>query len=419
MTFKEFFKRFLAVLFVLLLWAGIWAARSTLILGFAAAMIAVGISIPSGWLQGRGLRRGWSIALSTLGIFAGLLLLILFVIPQLVIGLADLFGNVPSAIRAVLDVYQSVRSSGDFLQNALPALPEASENTTIAPERAREILNQLVDASLAIAPTLLGGVSTVVAVVVNIVFVLFISIFFLVEPKIYVKASLFLLPKRYHERAVHVWNELYHTVRMWITSLSLSIAITAGLVWFILGVVLGMPNAIVVAVFAGLATFVPNVGAFLPLIPILIFSLASDNPVQVFYMAPAYLAIQLFESNVITPSIVKAELEIPPGALMLFQLLITIAFGALGLLLAVPMLAVLVALVREVYSYDLLGLRNEQIALGTDHNGALVLLDKDAIDDNFVDDYMINDDVVATVEEIPVSEDEEESPVAMAGSESS
>ena len=121
----------------------------------------------------------------------------------------------------------------------------------------------------------------------------------------------------------------------------------------------------------------------------------------------------------ITPSIVKAELEIPPGALMLFQLLITIAFGALGLLLAVPMLAVLVALVREVYSYDLLGLRNEQIALGTDHNGALVLLDKDAIDDNFVDDYMINDDVVATVEEIPVSEDEEESPVAMAGSESS
>jgi predicted PurR-regulated permease PerM len=74
-------------------------------------------------------------------------------------------------------------------------------------------------------------------------------------------------------------------------------------------------------------------------------------------LIPAYLVIQLAESNVITPTLVKAELNIPAGGLMIFQLLMTLAFGALGLLLAVPVFAGLIVLVREIYSYDLRGLR--------------------------------------------------------------
>jgi len=135
---------------------------------------------------------------------------------------------------------------------------------------------------------------------------------------------------------------------------------------------LGMPNAIVVAVFAGIATFIPNIGAFLPLIPIFIFTLASD-PAQLVIYVPVYLLIQFTESNVITPSIVKAELKIPPGALMIFQLLVTLAFGALGLLLAVPLLAILIVLVREIYSYDLLGLRNLEVEMKGNQAGQLVL----------------------------------------------
>jgi hypothetical protein len=53
-------------------------------------------------------------------------------------------------------------------------------------------------------------------------------------------------------------------------------------------------------------------------------------------------------------------LEIPSGALLLFQLVATALFGALGLLLAVPMFAVLITLVREIYSYDILKLRDKK-----------------------------------------------------------
>jgi hypothetical protein len=49
--------------------------------------------------------------------------------------------------------------------------------------------------------------------------------------------------------------------------------------------------------------------------------------------------------------------------------------GALGLLLAVPLLAVLIVLVREIYSYDLLGLRGAVVEVETGRSGTLTLDD--------------------------------------------
>ena len=62
-----------------------------------------------------------------------------------------------------------------------------------------------------------------------------------------------------------------------------------------------------------------------------------------------------------TEMIIKSELDIPAGGLMLFQLAITIVLGALGLLFAVPILAIIITLVREIYSKDILGVGDEKI----------------------------------------------------------
>jgi predicted PurR-regulated permease PerM len=371
MSFTEFFKRFLTVLLVLLVWAGIWAARSTILMGFAAALIAVGISIPAGWLQRIGWQRKWALAAAVIGMLLLLLVLILWLVPRLLSEFVALLETIPDAVSALVASYNTLRDRSPFLTAALPAPPTLSTRA-IDPVAARALLNRFLNAGLAIAPTLLGGIGDVAAVLINLGFVLFIAIFFVIDPQSYVKASLFLMPERYHARAIDIWNQFYRTAHTWISTLMISISITMTLVWVILGLLLGMPNAIIVAVFAGLATFVPNIGAFLPVIPIVIFSLA-DDPGRMLILIPAYLLIQLTESNIITPSLIKAELNIPSGGLMLFQLLMTFAFGALGLLLAVPMLAILIVLVREIYSYDLLGLRHTVIHLFIDARGHLRL----------------------------------------------
>lgn len=373
MTFREFSKRFLFILIVILLMVGMWQARATLLLGFAAALIAVGISIPANALIKLKLPRGWAIAVATVGVGFITFLLFLFVVPRLLSDLTDLLSNIPAAIRALPALYTELRTSNPFLETALAPLPSAeSAVTNLSADRAQEILNRFLNASMAIAPTLLGGVGTLLTLLLNIALVLFIAIFFLVDPQSYIRASLYLLPAHYHRSAMHIWKELYQTLRSWLTALSLSIVITAGLVWVLLGLLLGMPNPLVVAVFAGLATFIPNVGVFLPIIPITIFTL-SEEPARLLIYIPVYLMIQLVESNILTPSIVKAELNIPAGGLMIFQLLMTLAFGPLGLLLAVPALAVLIVLVRELYVYDRLELRDTEIDIAIDDEGEMQL----------------------------------------------
>jgi hypothetical protein len=108
------------------------------------------------------------------------------------------------------------------------------------------------------------------------------------------------------------------------------------------------------------------------LIPIFVFTMAED-PSLMLRAIPAYLAIQLLESNVITPMLIRQELQLPSGGVLLFQLVAAALFGALGLLLAVPLLLVLVVLVREIYSYDILGLRAEKIEIVVDAAGRMHL----------------------------------------------
>ena len=67
MPFSEFFRRLVTVLALVLLVWGMWVARGTLLIGFAAALLAVALSIPARRLQRLGLRRGWAVAVSVLG----------------------------------------------------------------------------------------------------------------------------------------------------------------------------------------------------------------------------------------------------------------------------------------------------------------------------------------------------------------
>ena len=371
MPFNEFFKRFLTVFIVLLLWAGLWAARSTILMGVASAFIAIALSIPARWLQNRGWRRPWALAATIVGVLLAAIVLILWLVPPLLEEFGTLLNTIPAALDALVGLYTNLRNSNSFLQTALPAPPQLSTEG-IDPATARTLLSQFLSAGLAIAPRLLGGVSELLTVLINLAFVLFITVFFLTDSFSYVKAILYLTPQRYHKRVIDILNELYFTIRTWVSTLFLSISITMMLVWLILGVLLDMPNALVVAVFAGIATFIPNIGAIIPVIPVAIFTL-DDDPSQLLVRIAAYLLIQLTESNILTPSLVKAELDIPAGGLMIFQLLMTFAFGALGLLLAVPILSVLIVLVREIFSYDLLGLRHLSVKLDTDKHGNLEL----------------------------------------------
>lgn len=361
MTSGDYVKRVLSTILIPVLLYALWTTRSILVLAFAAVVIAIAIAQPMLFLQKKGMKRGWALTLALLLSFAGVTLVSLWVLPTLAHGVGELVNDLPAAIASGKTAYETFWGAHPTLQSILPEIPVTNANEPVDAESVKGIFDWVIKSGMAIAPDLLGGLGLMISILVNLGLVLFISVFFLLEPKSYIKALLYLVPQSKHKRANALITELYSTLNKWLHAQLFSVTVIVLLVWIILGVFLRMPNAMVVALFAGFATFIPNIGAVLPIIPISIFTLAYADPNKLLLYIPVYLGIQFLESNVITPQVVKAQLNIPAGFLLLFQLLITMALGALGLVLAVPILAALIVFVREVYSYDVLKLKNVSV----------------------------------------------------------
>jgi len=66
-------------------------------------------------------------------------------------------------------------------------------------------------------------------------------------------------------------------------------------------------------------------------------------------IALLYIAIQALESNVVTPMIQNVMIKIPPALIIISQVLFGTLTGALGIILATPLLVVVIVLVDELY----------------------------------------------------------------------
>ena len=68
-----------------------------------------------------------------------------------------------------------------------------------------------------------------------------------------------------------------------------------------------------------------------------------------------FVVVQLIESNLATPLIERRTVELPPVLTIISQLALAVLFGAVGLILATPILAVVMVLVQTLYIQDVLG----------------------------------------------------------------
>ena len=117
---------------------------------------------------------------------------------------------------------------------------------------------------------------------------------------------------------------------------------------------IGVPQALALGIVAGLLDFIPNVGPILASVPG-ILAAASAGTTQALYALALYIAIQTAENNLITPIVQRRAVDLPPALTMVALLVMGLLGGVLGLLLAVPLAAVLTVAVRMAYVEDVLG----------------------------------------------------------------
>jgi len=154
------------------------------------------------------------------------------------------------------------------------------------------------------------------------------------------------VPRSHHIRLARVMMNLETIVGAYIRGQLITCLLIA-VFSFVLLVACGVPNAMALAVFAGVADVLPYIGAFLSIGPMVIAALVR-GPVIVTVVLLIMLAYEEFESRVLVPRIYGRALRLP-SSIVLFALLAGgTLMGILGALLALPVAATIMMLIDEL-----------------------------------------------------------------------
>jgi len=182
--------------------------------------------------------------------------------------------------------------------------------------------------------------------------ILFLGIFFMVAPKKYLNGFVLLFPKSKRERSREILLVMGKTLKSWLLGKLLSMLIVGVLTGIGL-TILGVPLALTLALFAALISFIPNFGPVLALVPAFLLAFSVD-PMTALYVLILYIAIQAIESNVLTPMIQKKMISFPMAMVLIAQVVLGLFTGILGVVLAVPLVAIIMVLVKMAYIEDVL-----------------------------------------------------------------
>lgn len=195
--------------------------------------------------------------------------------------------------------------------------------------------------------------STTVTVIGYAVLVLFIGLFLAAEPAVYRRGVLRLFPLAMRPRLDDVICEIGESLQRWLVGRALLMLVITAATWAGL-MVLGIPLALALAILAGLLTFIPNFGPLISAVPAMLLALL-EAPIDVLYVGLLYLGIQTAESYTLEPYVMRKADDLPPALVIAGQLFLGVTIGALGLVLATPMIVVLYVLVHRLYVEDVLG----------------------------------------------------------------
>ncbi|MCQ4079939.1 AI-2E family transporter [Streptomyces sp. RB6PN25] len=305
------------------------AVRSVLVLIVLALFLALGLDPIARWLGRRRLPR-WAavcvIGLAALGVLAGFLSL---AIPPLAEQAGQLARELPVYLRT--------------LSNTHSVLGRLNQQFHI-----EQGLQHVLTGSggLSVAGGLLGAGKLVFGTLASVVVVAVLTVYFLLGLP-HIKATLFrLVPASRRERVTLITEEVFAKVgRYVIGQVMLALIAAVGtLAWL---EIVGVPYALLLALFVALLDLVPVVGSTIAGVIVSLVALTVSLPVAGATGA-FYTVYRLAEDYLLVPKIMSRQVEVPAMVTVVAVLIGGTLLGIAGALIAIPLAAAIRLLLTEV-----------------------------------------------------------------------
>jgi len=204
------------------------------------------------------------------------------------------------------------------------------------------------------------------AVLVDAASVFVMALYLARQPGAYRSGVLALVAPRHRALGARVLDDLGTTLRAWVVGqlldmVVLALVTTLGL-W-----ALSVPYWLAFGLLAGVAAIVPFFGTLVSTMLPALFVLSSGDWVKAGAVVALGVAIHLIEANVLAPFIMEREVALPPVLTIAAVLVMATLLGAVGLVVAVPVLAVAMVVVRDVLQGQIYGDPIDEVEAGLPH----------------------------------------------------
>ena len=329
---SPFVLGFLGALGVFVAWfltQAVVQARSVIILIVISLFLAIGLNPVVEWFMARNMRRGLAIAI------------VFFAVIGAFVGFG--FAVVPPVVE----------QSNAFVQELPSYLEDLRKNSTVRQfdedygviERAQSYVT-----SGDLGQRLFGGLVGVGRVVLNAVFgafsVLIMTLYFLAALPSMKRQAYRLVPASRRERVTLLSDEVITRIGGFVSG-AFTVAFIAAFTSYVFLMIVGLPFALALAVFVGLLDLIPLVGATIAAVVVSLLGFTESLGVGIACVV-FYVAYQQFENYVVYPRVMRRAVDVPAPVTVVAVLLGGALLGIVGALLAIPVAAAVLLVVRQV-----------------------------------------------------------------------
>ncbi len=250
--------------------------------------------------------------------------LIWFVGARIQMQISELTQTLPSAIQNV----KKYIGSSVIGRNLLHQFNSTGDST-----KTFDVLNRFFSSSF--------------GVLSDLYIILLLAIFFIVDPSVYKKGMVKLLPPKAKEKGEKIIFKITTTLKDWLKVQLIGMAFI-GIATAIGLLIIGIPMVLTLALIAAIFNFIPNFGTLLALIPAVLIGLTHGMGTTLIIIC-IYTFIQFLQNAIQQPLIQTKMINIPPALSITSQIALGLLVGFWGILLATPVLIIIVVLVEELY----------------------------------------------------------------------
>ena len=267
-------------------------------------------------------------------------LFIIFVLPQLVESIVGLVNDIPMYIN------ETTRFINDTLNN----LNIGKENMDLINDNFNKFIEYIIKFASNVLPILGTAITSIASSIWNIVLGLIISIYLLIDKEKFCALSkkivYALLPDFAAKKTIEITHRSNMTFGKFLVGKIVDSCII-GVLTFLVLTIFKMPYTILISVIVGITNIIPFFGPFIGAVPSFIIILFL-SPMKAAWFLLIILVIQQLDGNVIGPKILGDSIGIS-AFWILFAILVAGKFlGIVGMIIGVPLFAVVYSLIKEV-----------------------------------------------------------------------